>query len=88
MFELSIIIVAAFLSFTSAKTCTNITIPISINARNGDFNIPPLSTAIAVPKFAQDFLRRGQNYSEYTLSGFIAQPVNIAFQQQFVYQIN
>ncbi|KAJ8067352.1 hypothetical protein OCU04_004705 [Sclerotinia nivalis] len=70
MFELYFVVIAAILSFTEAKVCTNITIPISINARNGNFNIPPLSDAISVTKFAQDFLRNGQNYSASTLSGF------------------
>ncbi|KAF7861441.1 hypothetical protein EAF04_008006 [Stromatinia cepivora] len=71
MFKLSFLVVAAILSFTEAKICTNITIPISINAQNGNFNIPPLSDAIAVTKFAQDFLRNGQNYSASTLSDFV-----------------
>ncbi|KAI9641852.1 hypothetical protein NHQ30_009719 [Ciborinia camelliae] len=70
MFKLSVVVVAAVLSFTEAKICTDITVPISINARNGNFNIPPLTDAIAVTKFAQDFLRNGQNYSASTLSGF------------------
>ncbi|CAD6444632.1 2bee58ee-68e3-4ef4-b72e-cfb7ab717c3f [Sclerotinia trifoliorum] len=70
MFKLCVVVMTAVLSLTSAKTCTNITIPISINARNGIFSIPTLSDAIAVTKFAQDFLRNGQNYSASTLSGF------------------
>ncbi|KAF7908301.1 uncharacterized protein EAF01_004056 [Botrytis porri] len=70
MLKLSAAVVAAILSFVEAKSCTDISIPVSINARNGNFNIPPLSDAIAVTKFAQDFLRAGQNYSASTLSGF------------------
>ncbi|KAF7954563.1 hypothetical protein EAE96_005683 [Botrytis aclada] len=70
MLKLSIAVVAVSFGFIEAKSCTDISIPISINARNGNFNIPPLSDAIAVTQFAQDFLRAGQNYSASTLSGF------------------
>ncbi|APA11636.1 hypothetical protein sscle_08g064060 [Sclerotinia sclerotiorum 1980 UF-70] len=70
MFELCFLVMATILSLATAKICTNITIPISINARNGNFSIPPLSDAIAVAKFAQDFLRKGQNYSASTMSGY------------------
>lgn len=70
MLKLSVAVVAASLGFIEAKSCTDISIPISIDARNGNFNIPPLSDSIAVTKFAQDFLRSGQNYSASMLSGF------------------
>ncbi|TEY84261.1 hypothetical protein BOTCAL_0018g00380 [Botryotinia calthae] len=70
MLKLSVAVVAASLGFIEAKSCTDISIPVSINARNGNFNIPPLSDSIAVTKFAQDFLQSGQNYSASTLSGF------------------
>ncbi|QSZ36697.1 hypothetical protein DSL72_006578 [Monilinia vaccinii-corymbosi] len=70
MFKLPVVVVAAILSFTEAKTCTDITVPISINARNGNFSVPPLSDNISVTKFAQDFLRAGQNYSASVTSGF------------------
>ncbi|KAF7898590.1 hypothetical protein EAF00_005036 [Botryotinia globosa] len=70
MLKVSVAVVAASLGFIEAKSCTDISIPISINARNGNFNIPPLSDSTAVTKLAQDFLRAGQNYSASTLSGF------------------
>lgn len=70
MAKLSGLAIVAILSFVEAKTCTNITIPVTLNARNGVFKLPPLTNQIAVTKFAQDFLRRGQNYTATILEGY------------------
>ncbi|PQE32833.1 Ctr copper transporter family protein [Rutstroemia sp. NJR-2017a WRK4] len=70
MSKLSALAVVAILSFVEAKHCTHITIPVTLNARNGIFNLPPLTDHIAVTKFAQDFLRRGQNYTAAVLQGY------------------
>ncbi|PQE07292.1 catalytic protein [Rutstroemia sp. NJR-2017a BVV2] len=80
MSKLSALAVVAILSFVEAKHCTHLTIPVTLNARNGIFNLPPLTDHIAVTKFAQDFLRRGQNYTAAILQGYttITDEYNIA----------
>ncbi|KAM3076375.1 hypothetical protein ACMFMG_007195 [Clarireedia jacksonii] len=68
--KLSSLAMVAILSFVEAKICTTITIPVTLNARNGIFDLPPLKDEIAVTKFAQDFIRRGQNYTAAVLEGY------------------
>jgi hypothetical protein len=59
----SALVFAAILSFTEAMIYTNITVPVNINARNGNFNLPPLSDSPAITYFAQNFSRQGGNFS-------------------------
>jgi len=70
MLKLSVLIITAILSFARAKICHNITIPISLDSRNGVFDIPPLSDQIAVTHFVQNYTRNGHNFSSEALTGY------------------
>lgn len=51
-------------------TCTNLTIPVSISARNGYFpeSVNP-TTDIEVTNFVLDLTRQGTNYTQSVLAG-------------------
>ncbi|KAJ9609437.1 hypothetical protein H2200_005764 [Cladophialophora chaetospira] len=54
----------------SAKTCTNMTIPVKISARNGIFGDSIPQIGIEVTDFALDSTRQGHNYSQEILQGY------------------
>lgn len=51
----------------SAKYCTNVTVPVTVSARNGRFNLQPPSTAIDTTNFILRLGRRGTNYTQESL---------------------
>jgi len=59
----------------AAKCCTNLTIPVTVSARNAKFNLAPPANNIDVADFALKLARRGANYTQevfeefYTVSG-------------------
>lgn len=50
-----------------AKQCTNITVPVSISARNGVFNIPTLRGNADATTFAQNLTSIRGNFTEEAL---------------------
>lgn len=61
---------AALTSFASARKCQNITIPVSISARNGNFNISAPANNIEVTNFILNLARQGHNYTNEILNGY------------------
>lgn len=57
-----------FAGDTLAKQCLNITIPIHITARTGNYTIDKPTKPLEVTAFIQDYLRSGTNLSETLLS--------------------
>ena len=53
-----------------ARKCQNITIPVSISARNGVFNVQPAQSDIEVTNFILDGTQQGHNGSAEALSGY------------------
>lgn len=67
------IVAAAFAALTtvaSAANCQNITIPVSISARNGVFNQTNPTNQIEVTNFALRMARQGDNYTMESLTGY------------------
>lgn len=70
MLQFLVLASAALLSFTEAKICTNITIPVNLNARNGIYNLSEPTDPSQVTLFAQLFTRRGVNLTDQLLEGY------------------
>jgi hypothetical protein len=51
-----------------AKKCMNLTIPVGITARTGNYSLNEPSTPLEVTTFIQIYLRAGTNYSQALLS--------------------
>lgn len=64
--------------FTAAKTCTNLTIPIDISARQGVFKQIPVEDNLDVTAFAQEFTNIRHNYTKELLQGY--QTLNGSYQ--------
>ncbi|KAH7026471.1 Alpha/Beta hydrolase protein [Microdochium trichocladiopsis] len=77
MARLSLALVTAVVSAAavSAKCCTNLTVPVTVSARNGRFNLQPPENNIDVTDFILRLGKRGANYTQqvleeiYTVSG-------------------
>ena len=56
----------------SAKICTNLTIPVQISARQGIFDVAPITCNQDVTTFSQDFnsIANGTNYTQEALLGY------------------
>ena len=68
MARLSIgLLFAAYATVTSAKFCKDLTIPVTVSARNGKFNLEPATNNIEVTDFVLNFGKRGANYSQEVL---------------------
>lgn len=61
---------AFFVGLVSAKTCTNVTVPVNINARQGMFNVPTLNSTFDAVTFALNVTKQGSNFTEEALIGF------------------
>lgn len=61
---------AAFIGSASAMTCTNITVPVDLSARNGVFNISAPQNNIEVTNFILDNTQQGANYTEAVLQEY------------------
>jgi len=55
---------------SAAKVCTNVTVPVNINARQAIFNVPPFESNFDAVKFALDFTNIGMNYTDTVVTGF------------------
>ncbi|KAI1616062.1 Alpha/Beta hydrolase protein [Exophiala viscosa] len=58
------------IGLASAWTCQNITVPVSISARNAVFNISIPQTNIDVTNFIVDLAEQGVNYTQEILAGY------------------
>jgi hypothetical protein len=66
---LSALTLAGLAAVAAARHCTNLTIPISISARNGVFKLQPPSSNIQVTDFLLDLTRQGHNLTNELLTG-------------------
>ncbi|KAF2192372.1 hypothetical protein K469DRAFT_553285 [Zopfia rhizophila CBS 207.26] len=56
--------------FAAAKTCTNLTIPVNIESRQGLFKTIPFEGNLDATTFSQEFTNIGQNYSNVLLKDY------------------
>ncbi|KAK5078699.1 hypothetical protein LTR64_002887 [Lithohypha guttulata] len=68
--SLTIAAFAALTSVAAAARCQNLTIPISVSARNGVFNQTNPTNAIEATNFALRMSRQGHNYTQESLTGY------------------
>lgn len=61
---------AVFASGTSAYICTNFTVPITISARNGVFNLAVPQTSLQVPDLVLNITQQGRNFTDTVLTGY------------------
>lgn len=61
---------AAFIGSASAMTCTNITVPVDLSARNGVFNISAPQNNIEVTDFILNNAQQGANYTKAVLQEY------------------
>lgn len=54
----------------AAKVCTNVTVPVNIDARQGVFNVPTLQSNLDATTFALNFTRQGTNFTNVALTGY------------------
>lgn len=59
----------AFATAVAARKCQDLTIPISISARNAVFDLPPLLSELDVNSFFLDLVRPGVNATGQYLKG-------------------
>lgn len=62
--------IAALTSVAVAARCQNLTIPISVSARDGVFNQTNPTNAIEATNFALRMSRQGHNYTAESLTGY------------------
>lgn len=62
-------VICALVTAACARKCMNISIPVRIEARNGNFDIKPLETEIQLTDFFLRFSRPGQNFTSELLQG-------------------
>ena len=70
MFANSAFAVAVFAASAAAKSCTNLTVPVTISARTGVFNIPVPQTNYDATAFIQNQTQQGRNFTETALAGY------------------
>lgn len=63
-------LLAAAFGLAAARNCQNITVPVSIEARNGYFNVTPTQTDIEVVNFLLDGTQQGLNATAEVLAGY------------------
>lgn len=59
----------ALATAVAARKCHDLTIPISISARNAVFSLPPPVTEDQVTQFFIDLVRPGYNMTDHYLKG-------------------
>ncbi|KAL8948631.1 MAG: hypothetical protein Q9222_005196 [Ikaeria aurantiellina] len=67
MYSSLLLTVAAFSAWVAAKQCMNLTVPVSISARNGVFNIPTLQGNADATTFAQNLTSIRGNFTQEAL---------------------
>lgn len=66
-----------------AKTCSNLTIPVSISSRQGQYRNVVAENNLEAGAFALAFTQRGRNYSHVLLEGFQTVTGNYSISAQF-----
>lgn len=61
------LLVAAITAVAEARQCTNIMVPVSLESRNGKFDVRPPETEIEATNFALELTRQGRNYTDVIL---------------------
>lgn len=69
MFKSAAAILATLAAVVAAKNCRNINVPVSISARNGEFDVQAPATEIEVTNFFLNLARQNYNYTEAVLKG-------------------
>lgn len=67
---LTVAALTALTSVTNAANCQNLTIPVSVSARNGVFNLANPATNIDSIDFSLDLSRQGHNLTQELLAGY------------------
>ena len=67
---LSFASLALLAGLTTARNCQNITVSVSITARNGNFNVQPTQNNIDVTNFILDGTQQGHNATAQVLNGY------------------
>lgn len=55
---------------SAAKVCTNVTVPVHINARQAVFDVPTLESNLDAVKFSLNFTNIGMNFTEVATTGY------------------
>lgn len=63
-------ILALFTASVAAKQCRNITVPVTISARQGQFDIAVPQTNLEVVDFVRNMTQQGRNFSDTVLTGY------------------
>lgn len=66
----SILVAVLLAGSVAAKTCINMTVPVTISARTGVFNIAVPQTNFDATTFSQNSTQQGRNFTETALSGY------------------
>ena len=66
----SVTLLAAVVGTVTAKKCMNMTVPVTISARNAVYDVLIPSTNLEAITFAQNFTKQGSNFSETILTGY------------------
>lgn len=69
-FDRTFLFLAWLVTLVLARKCQNITVPVSISARNGDFDQLVPSNNIEVTNFILNLTQQGHNYSQAILQGY------------------
>ena len=70
MFALAFLPLALLSAAVAAKDCKNITIPVTVSARQGIFNIDLPQTSLDATTFIQNVTRQGRNFSDTVVTGY------------------
>lgn len=63
-------LVAILTPCTTAKICINVTVPVTISAQNGIYNIAIPQTNLEAIDFARNLTQQGRNFSDTVFTGF------------------
>ena len=70
MFAISALSLVVLAGSATAKTCVNTTVPVTISARTGVFNIDVPQTNLDAITFVSNQTQQGRNFTETALSGY------------------
>ena len=70
MLAQSTLVVIVLAGSAAAKTCVNTTVPVTVSARTGVFNIAVPQTNLDATSFIQNDTQQGRNFTETALSGY------------------
>lgn len=70
MIALALAPLALLTASVVAKDCRNITVPVTVSARQGVFNIDVPQTSLDATTFISNVTQQGRNFSETVLTGY------------------